>query len=196
MVTVYDVNQQELVERAAEELKKVNAVKPPVWAAYVKTGVSKERPPANDDWWYLRTASILKTVYKIGPIGVSKLKTKYGSKQRRGVAPPRFRRGSGNIIRKSLQQLEKAGLIKQIEKGIHKGKVITPAGKSFLDRVAVDILKSPSVKKEKDTKTMDEKPKTIVTGRQESRVKEKDKDRKYPKKEERPDADKSTYSKK
>ncbi len=200
MVTIYDVDQQELVERAAEELKKVNAVKPPVWAGYVKTGVSKERPPANDCWWYLRAASILKTVYKLGPIGVSKLKTKYGSRQRRGVAPPIFRRGSGNIIRKSLQQLEKAGLIKHVEKGVHKGKIITPAGKSFLDRVAADIIKSPSVKKEKDIKTMAEKPQAVVSGRQESRGKpsapEKDKERKYPKKEDRPDSDKSGYSKK
>ncbi|MDP2749426.1 MAG: 30S ribosomal protein S19e [Nanoarchaeota archaeon] len=170
MVTTYDVDQQELVERAAAELKKVNAIKAPEWAEYVKTGVSRERPPIDEDWWYFRAASILKNVYRLGPIGVSKLRVKYGSKKRRGVAPAHFRIGSGNIIRKILQQLEKAGFIKQVEKGVHKGKIITPIGKSFLDKIAADIKKNPTPKKVKEIKE------TIVIPKVES---------KKPKKEEK-----------
>jgi ribosomal protein S19E (S16A) len=34
-----------------------------------------------------------------------------------------------------LQQLEKDGLIKYDEKGVHKGRIITPKGKSFLDKM-------------------------------------------------------------
>ena len=139
MTTMYDVDAQELVSKAAEELKKIPEIKAPEWAPFVKTGKHKERPPVNDDWWYLRTASVLRTVYRLGPVGVSKLRTKYGGKQNRGVKKEHFFKGSGNILRKSLQQLEKAGLVKFTEKGIHKGRVITPKGKSFLDKIASQI---------------------------------------------------------
>jgi small subunit ribosomal protein S19e len=142
MPTVYDVYPNELIEKTAEQLKKIPEVKPPEWAVFVKTGVHKERPPMELDWWYFRAAAILRSVYRMGPIGVNKLKTKYGGKKRRGHKPAIFKKGSGNIIRKCLQQLEKAGLIKNIEKGKNKGRIMTAKGKSFLDKLAGEIIKS------------------------------------------------------
>ncbi len=140
MTTMYDVEAQDLILKAAEELKKIPEIKPPAWAAFVKTGMHKERPPANNDWWYMRAASVLRAVYRLGPVGVSKLRTKYGGKKNRGVKKEHFYKGSGNILRKSLQQLEKAGFVKFAEKGVHKGRIITPKGKSFLDKMAAQIL--------------------------------------------------------
>lgn len=140
MTTMYDAEAQELVEKAAEELKKVPEIQAPVWAPFVKTGMHKERAPVDKDWWYLRVASVLRTVYRLGPVGVSKLRTKYGGKKNRGVKKEHFYKGSGNILRKSLQQLEKAGFIKFADKGIHKGRVITPKGRAFLDKIATGIL--------------------------------------------------------
>ena len=142
MPTIYDVYPNELIEKAAKQLKEMPEIQPPEWATFVKTGVHKERVPADKDWWYARAAAVLRSVYRLGPIGVNKLKTKYGGKQRRGHKPSRFKKGSGNIIRKCLQQLEKAGLIKNIEKGQHKGRKITPKGISFLDKIAGEIAKS------------------------------------------------------
>ena len=139
MTTMYDVNAQELISKAAEELKKIPDIKPPVWAVFVKTGMHKERPPVDDDWWYMRAASVLRTVYRLGPVGVSKLRTKYGGKKNRGVKKEHFYKGSGNILRKSLQQLEKAGFVKFAEKGVHKGRIMTPKGKSFLDKIATQL---------------------------------------------------------
>ena len=139
MTTMYDAEAQELIQKAAEELKKIPEIKAPAWAPFVKTGMHKERPPVNGDWWYLRTASVLRTVYRLGPIGTEKLRTKYGGKKNRGVKKEHFFKGSGNILRKSLQQLEKAGFVKFAEKGVHKGRVITPKGKSFLDKIAAQI---------------------------------------------------------
>jgi len=141
MATVYDVSGNELVEKAAEELKKVSQIKPVSWASFVKTGVHKERPPMKDDWWYARAASILKYIYKLGPIGVSKLRNKYGGRKNRGHAPEHTFTGSGNIVRKIIQQLDAAGLTKQVDKGQHKGRIITPKGKSLLDKVATQIMK-------------------------------------------------------
>jgi len=159
-MSMYDVYPNELIEKVAEELKKINEIKPPVWAAFVKTGTHRERAPVKLDWWYTRAAAILRTVAVLGPIGVSKLRTKYGGKKRRGHMPPEFRKGSGSIVRKILQQLEKAGLIKFVEKGIHKGRVIAPKGKSLLDKTAVAILKTkPKKEKAAEKEVKGEKPK-------------------------------------
>lgn len=139
MTTMYDVDAQELVSKTAEELKKIPEIKSPAWAPFVKTGMHKERPPVKDDWWYMRTASVLRMIYRLGPVGVSKLRTKYGGKKNRGVKKEHFFKGSGSILRKSLQQLEKAGFVKFAEKGVHKGRIITPKGRSFLDKIAIRI---------------------------------------------------------
>ncbi|MBI3027189.1 30S ribosomal protein S19e [Candidatus Woesearchaeota archaeon] len=139
MTSMYDVNAQELIVKAAEELKKIPEIKAPAWATFVKTGMHKERPPVNGDWWYIRTASLLRAVYRLGPVGVSKLRTKYGGRKNRGVKKEHFYKGSGSILRKSLQQLEKAGFVKFAEKGVHKGRVVTPKGRSFLDKIATQM---------------------------------------------------------
>ena len=139
MTTMYDAEAQELIKKAAEELKKMPEIKAPEWAPFVKTGSHKERPPMDNGWWHIRVASVLRTVYRLGPIGTEKLRTKYGGKKNRGVKQNSFAKGSGSILRKSLKKLEKAGLIKFTEKGVHKGRVITPKGKSFLDKIASQI---------------------------------------------------------
>ena len=136
MPTIYDADPSELIEKTGEELKKTESVKPPVWAAFVKTGVHKERPPVKDDWWYVRAASVLRKIYRLGPIGVSKLRVGYGGKKNRGYKPEHFYKGSGNILRKILQQLEKEGFVKIDLKSRHKGRLITAKGKKFLDGIA------------------------------------------------------------
>src|SRR3989344_4204340 len=136
MATIYDVNPNKLISKAAEELKKLESIKPPVWAPFVKTGVHKERVPVEKDFWYKRSASVLRKLYILGPVGVNKLRVKYGGKKNRGTKPEETREGSGNIIRKILQQLEKTEFIKQTEVGNHKGRVITSKGKKFLDGIA------------------------------------------------------------
>ena len=132
-MSIYNKEPNELIEKAAQELKSV--VKAQDWHIFVKTGVSKERPPESKDWWYVRAASILRKVYINGPIGTSKLSKKYGSKKNMGHKPGRFYNGSRKIIRTILQQLEEQQLIKQEQKGVHKGRLITPKGKSFLDKI-------------------------------------------------------------
>jgi small subunit ribosomal protein S19e len=144
MTTIYDVDANELILNAAKKLKQEKLVQPPTWSAFVKTGVHKERPPVEEDWWYIRAAAVLRTVYRQGPVGVSKLRTKYGGRQNRGYRPEHHYKGSGSIARKILQQLEKAGLAKNEQKGLHKGRVITPKGKSFLDKIATEMSKAAS----------------------------------------------------
>jgi small subunit ribosomal protein S19e len=141
MASIFDVPPKELIVKTAEELKKIKEIQPPDWAKFVKTGVHKERPPAEKDWWHIRAAAVLRKLALKGPIGVAKLRKDYGGKQRRGVAPGVTKSGSGNILRKILQQLDKAGLSKQAVKGVHKGRIATPKGKSLLDKTATQIAK-------------------------------------------------------
>jgi len=163
---MYDVDSQELIIKAAEELKKIPEIKSPPWAAFAKTGMHKERPPVNSDWWHIRTASVLRTIYRLGPVGVSKLRAKYGGKKNRGVKKEHFYKGSGSILRKSLQQLEKAGFVKFAEKGVHKGRIITPKGKSFLDRIAIQI---EGIKPKQETRPV-ESAKEIIEVKQEQKA--------------------------
>lgn len=133
---VETMQRSQLIKKLAEQLKKNEAIKQPDWAAFVKTGMHVERPPTQADWWYTRTAAVLMSVEKLGPVGVEKLRVKYGGRKNRGHKPEHFYKGSGNILRKALQQLEKAGLIKQTVKDGHKGRVLTPQGRSLIDKTA------------------------------------------------------------
>jgi len=136
MTSARDVDQQELVEKTSEELKKRLGM--PSWASYVKTGVSRERPPEHLDWWWKRSASILRKVYLDGPIGTSKLRSFHGGLHRRGHKPAHFAKAGGKIIRTILQDLERSGLIEKVNKP-KKGRVITKEGQRFLDRIAKQI---------------------------------------------------------
>ncbi|MEM2131595.1 MAG: 30S ribosomal protein S19e [Candidatus Woesearchaeota archaeon] len=136
MTIVFEVDPDKLINEVAKELEKMPEMKQPDWAIFVKTGVHKQRPPMQENWFYLRSAAVLRSVYKLGPIGVSKLRTKYGGRKNRGFAPDKTFKGSGNIIRKILQKLEKIGFVKQAQVGVHKGRVITKEGKQFIENIA------------------------------------------------------------
>ena len=133
MATIYDIHGTELIEKASKELEKLEGMKMPEWAKFVKTSIARERTPARYDWWYVRAASILRKIYMKGPIGVGKLKKSYGGKANRGHKKNRVYLGSGKIIRVILQQLEKSEFIKQDEKKGYKGRVATSKGKKFLN---------------------------------------------------------------
>ena len=135
MVNVYDGDPHKTIAKLAESLKPV--IKAPEWSAFVKTGMSKERLPENPEWYTVRAAAVLRTVYIRGPIGVEKLRNKYGSKKNRGHQPEKFFKSSGKIIRTILQQLEKAGFIEQKTIKGHKGRIITAKGRSFVDKNTV-----------------------------------------------------------
>ncbi|MDN7025231.1 30S ribosomal protein S19e [Methanoculleus sp. FWC-SCC1] len=132
MTTVYDIPADMFIRQVAEELKSTPQVQPPDWAAFAKTGVHREMPPEDPDWWYVRAASVLRRVYVDGPVGIQRMRSFYGGKRDRGSNPYQFRRGSGSILRKVLQQLEAAGYVAQKK----DGRVVTAAGRSFLDNVA------------------------------------------------------------
>ncbi len=139
MPTPYDVPSNILIQRLAHYLKdEMDQINPPPWTPVVKTGSHAQRPPQNPDWWYTRCASILRKVYVKGPIGIQSLRAEYGGRKDRGVRPEHARKGSGTIIRKALQQLEEAKLVKSSG---NRGRVVTKKGRSILDRLSTEIKK-------------------------------------------------------
>lgn len=140
MNPVYELNAQEYNLKLAVALKKVSEIKEPEWVAYVKSGAAKERPIEDPDFWYKRTASILRQIYKRKIVGVNKLKTKYGSKKNRGFKPEKFRKASGKIIRTILQQTDEAGLTEKAKeikgvRGKKPGRELTAKGKELLEGI-------------------------------------------------------------
>jgi small subunit ribosomal protein S19e len=131
MVSARDADIKALIDGAAGALK--NEMEMPEWALFVKTGAHKQRAPEQGDWWFVRSASVLRQIYLNGPIGVEKLRSYYGGRRRRGHKPPHFRKGSGKIVMTILMELEKAGYVQKQGKS---GRVITPKGQKFLDSVA------------------------------------------------------------
>ncbi|MHA1372500.1 MAG: 30S ribosomal protein S19e [Promethearchaeota archaeon] len=134
---VYVVPPDVFISRMAEKLKQYNEINPPLESKFWKTSCAKEFPPESDDFWWTRCASLMRKLAIKKHIGVSRLRVVYGSVQRRGVKPNHFRKASGAIIRRCLQQLEKAGLVEK-EQGV--GRKLTPAGQSLVDKVAHEII--------------------------------------------------------
>ncbi len=135
MTTVFDIPADLLIAKVADELKNESVIKSPEWAEFVKTGVHKEMPPENPDWWYIRSAAVLRRIYVDGPIGVERMRSVYGGMQDRGSKPSHFRKGSGSIARKVMQQLETAGYLEKVT----GGRSVSAKGRKFLDNIAYSI---------------------------------------------------------
>ena len=136
MTTVYDVHGHSLVLNLAEALKKIDTVKRPEWGASAKTAAHRENAPDSDDWWYMRSASVLRRIYLEGPLGTERLARMYSGAKDRGVKPNRSHPGGRKILRTVMKQLEAAELI-TYKKG--KGREISPRGQSMLDGIALEV---------------------------------------------------------
>ncbi len=154
MTTFFDVPSSLLVPAVAEALSGFDAISAPQWSSHVKTGVHRERPPTQQNWWEIRAAAVLRKIAAKGPIGVNHLAQEYGGSSNRGSAPNSSKAGSRHVIRSVLQQLEQAGLVeKELQKvievededevkhkvSIFKGRRITGAGQKLLDATAHEL---------------------------------------------------------
>ncbi|WP_276273042.1 30S ribosomal protein S19e [Haloarcula litorea] len=141
MTTLYDAPAEDLIEALTEKLAAEDDIEAPDWVAVAKTGVDRELPPEQDDFWQRRCASLLRKVAVDGPVGVNSLRTAYGSSKqgstRYRVRPKQKAEGSGNVIRTALQQLEDAGYVETSESD---GRRVTGEGRSLLDDTAGEVI--------------------------------------------------------
>lgn len=121
-------------QKLSESLKKIPEFVAPDWANLVKTSTHKNRPTSEDDFWFKRSASILRQIYINGIVGVERLRTRYGGKKDRGKRPPEFRKSGGKIIRTILQQAETAGFLEKVKEK-KSGRKLTEKGKKFLEEI-------------------------------------------------------------
>jgi len=139
LTTPHDVPASKFIDRLAKYLREnVDEVQPLPWATFAKTGNHVEKQPQNPNWWYTRSASVLRKVYVHGPIGLETLRADYGGRKNNGVKRPHATKAGGSNIRKILQQLETAGLIQTARP---QGRVMTPKGRKLLQEVAGDLHK-------------------------------------------------------
>ena len=124
-----------------EGLKKIKEFEMPQWAYFIKTSVTRARPPFEPEFWYKRAAGILRQIYIRKIVGVNRLRTRYGGRQDRGMKPPHFREGSGKIIRVILQQAEKAGFTEKMKggKGKKSGRKLTEKGNQWMNEIAASL---------------------------------------------------------
>jgi len=134
--TPHDVPPSQFIPRLAKYIKdNIDQVQPPPWAPIIKTSTHTQRQPEDPDWWFTRTASIMRKIYIEGTIGVQRLRAQYGGRKSLGVRRQHARKGGGSNIRKILQQLEAAGLV-ETTKG--KGRTLTREGRRILDKTAAE----------------------------------------------------------
>ena len=139
MAKVYDVPADLLIAVLAQTLKD-EGIEQPSWAPFVKTGAHVERPPQDSEWWYTRSASIMRKIYMHGPLGINDLRREYGGGRSR---PKRYGSAkhtpaSGAIIRNAIHSLEELGYVK---KAGSRGRILTSEGVKKMDRLATSILK-------------------------------------------------------
>ncbi len=118
----------EAVNKIAAKLGKDGAVKEPEWIAGVKSGSVRQRLPG-EGFWFKRCAAVLRTISIHGPVGVERLRNKFGGKKKHAVHSPHHGKGAGKAIRTALQQLEAAGLVEKKA----RGRVVTAKGMKFVD---------------------------------------------------------------
>jgi len=138
MTTVFDVPADSLIKELAKVLKKEKKVTVPPWGPFVKSGGDRQKKPDDVNWWYTRSASLLRKVHVHGPVGIHELQKLYGGKKNRGYKPERRSGASGAVIRNILKQLETAELVEKTS----KGRKTSPKGMSLLDKISSKIQKA------------------------------------------------------
>ena len=58
MTTFRDIPADILIPALAGRLSSMDGITTPEWASVVKTGVHRERPPEQENWWAVRSAEI------------------------------------------------------------------------------------------------------------------------------------------
>ncbi|KAI0481251.1 40S ribosomal protein S19 [Xylariaceae sp. FL0804] len=139
-ITVRDVDAHKFVNAYSDFLKRQGKLPIPGWVDTVKTGPSRELPPQNIDWFYVRAAAVARHVYMRKTVGVGRLRKVHGNAKNRGTRPSKHVDASGGVDRKVMQALEKIGVLEQDEdKG---GRRITQSGQRDLDRIAQTVAEA------------------------------------------------------
>lgn len=131
-VGVNDISANIFIEKLAAHLKSQGSIQQPNWSTFVKTSVARQFSPENQDWYYIRSAAILRRLYCEGTQtgnGMGDLRRMFGGCKDGSVVPRHFKLASGQIITTIIKQAQKLGYVEKSE----NGRKLSEKGKKFLD---------------------------------------------------------------
>ena len=153
LITVKDVPASEFITAYAEHLKKTQKVLPMKNSHFIKTGHYKKVSPYNEDWFYMRAATLARMVYLRPEIGISTLRNVFGGRENNGNANYHHALASGKVLRYALQQLEDANVLMRLNDQRNKNnqtlpdkkskllpRVITPEGQKEVNEIAKQVF--------------------------------------------------------
>ena len=114
---------------------------------YYKTACYKDLSPYDQDWLYIRAASIAYQLYMRGKVGVNTLRKHYSGKHRNGTRTEHSRLTAGKCIRYCLLELQKNQFVGKMELMTEAGekvfhyKALSKKGTTDMDRIASHIIK-------------------------------------------------------
>lgn len=123
LVDIYQINHQKFITAISSYLKNNSQLEIPKDYIFKKTCSGKENCPLDSEWYYSRTASILRRtmVYMVQNdnkgITTARLASVYGCSKNRGFRPSKHVPATKSIIKKGFRDLESIGWIKKEEKG-------------------------------------------------------------------------------
>lgn len=141
-----DVSAEAFIAGYAKHLKDQGRMTIPTWVDIVKTSSANELAPYDEDWYYIRAASIARKVYLNKGVGVGQLKRWYGGAFRKRCQRSHFRKACGQIIRTILKDFQKLGLVETIvEESDNKEAPVTRCVKCCCARVLrCDVCCTPA----------------------------------------------------
>merc|ERR1712132_11058 len=125
-VTVKDVPADDFIKACADFLKRQPKFDVPKYHDIVKTGTFKELAPYDEDWFYVRAASVARKVYLRKGTGVGALKKWYGGSSGTHVGTCKAHFG------KARHELEKLEMMEHLGDG---GRMISSKGRAEMDRI-------------------------------------------------------------
>eukprot|EP01053_Blabericola_migrator_P011870 Blabericola_migrator_1__11869@NODE_722_length_6730_cov_58_989494_g520_i0_p5_GENE_NODE_722_length_6730_cov_58_989494_g520_i0NODE_722_length_6730_cov_58_989494_g520_i0_p5_ORF_typecomplete_len150_score24_61Ribosomal_S19e/PF01090_19/2e53_NODE_722_length_6730_cov_58_989494_g520_i016212070 len=134
---VKDVPAAAFIAAYAKHLKESGQFEVPKWAEYAKTGCYKELAPYDQDFLYIRAASIIRHLAFRADAGINRLRKVYGGAENKGVRPSHHRDASGKVIRHCIQQLQKMELLSQEGRSI---RILSSKGQASINQVAKQCL--------------------------------------------------------
>ncbi|CAL5990672.1 Ribosomal_protein S19 [Hexamita inflata] len=135
-ITVCDIPANKFIEQYAQQLKREGKIAQPAWSVFVKTGRAQQYSPENADWFYVRSAAIMRRLYCQGTNGMTDLRRMFGMAKDGTVVPRKFKLAGGAIITQICKQLKQQGLV-EIVAG--EGRKLTDKGKKALDAFASQL---------------------------------------------------------
>lgn len=109
MEQVYRVKATPLIEAIKETLKAKTDITLPENSDLIKTSHGKEFSPEDPNWFFVRMASIVRTVMCKGSVSLKTLGRKHSCRKNGGVRPSRHARASSFVNESAVEQLVKIG---------------------------------------------------------------------------------------